>query len=62
MIDMAPQVVLDFWFKETPAESWFNGGTVFDQTIITKFGALHPQVALAFPRSHNQLNLIAWQV
>lgn len=38
---MAPQVVLDFWFKETPAESWFNGGTVFDQTIITKFGALH---------------------
>ncbi|MBM7709857.1 DUF924 family protein [Enterococcus lemanii] len=38
---MDPQVVLDFWFKETPAESWFNGGTVFDQTIITKFGALH---------------------
>ncbi len=41
MNEINPQIVLDFWFKETPAQNWFNGGDALDQTIITKFGAAH---------------------
>lgn len=41
MKEMTPQVVLDFWLKETPAQDWFNGGDALDHAILTKFGAAH---------------------
>lgn len=35
--------VLDFWFKETPSEKWFQKDVHFDQLIREKFLALHTQ-------------------
>ncbi len=33
--------VLTFWFKETPAERWFNADKIFDEQIRTRFSAVH---------------------
>ena len=37
MISDKAQIILDFWFKETPAEKRFKKDETFDQTIRNKF-------------------------
>ena len=37
MIPDKAQAILDFWFKETPADKRFKKDDVFDQTIRDKF-------------------------
>ncbi|NIY46366.1 DUF924 family protein [Cedecea colo] len=33
--------VLEFWFKETPAERWFNSDKILDEQIRSRFSAVH---------------------
>ena len=37
MISKKAQQILDFWFKETPAEKWFKKDDTFDQIIKDRF-------------------------
>ena len=37
MIPKKAQEILDFWFKETPAEKRFKKDEAFDKTIRDKF-------------------------
>jgi uncharacterized protein (DUF924 family) len=37
MINKKAQEILDFWFKETPAEKRFKKDETFDQTIRDRF-------------------------
>lgn len=38
---MSAQQVLDFWFKQTPPELWFDQNDALDQQIKQQFGDLH---------------------
>ncbi|MDR9778571.1 DUF924 family protein, partial [Rhizobium hidalgonense] len=38
---MSAQHVLDFWFKQTPPELWFEQNDALDQQIKQQFGTLH---------------------
>lgn len=40
---MAPDTVLDFWFKEARPEQWFKKDLVFDELIRTRFEQLFEQ-------------------
>jgi uncharacterized protein (DUF924 family) len=41
--------VLQFWFVETPRESWFRGGAAFDSVIQDRFGTLVSEVGRLSP-------------
>lgn len=42
---MQAQAVLDFWFKQTTPQQWFEQSDQFDQQIQQQFGNLHQQAA-----------------
>ena len=44
MAETTPDSVLDFWFKETPPEQWFQKSLDFDRLVQQRFG---PAVAAA---------------
>ncbi|GJL93983.1 MAG: hypothetical protein DHS20C05_03880 [Hyphococcus sp.] len=37
----AAQAVLTFWFEDTKPYQWFRRSAQFDQTVRTRFGAMH---------------------
>jgi len=39
------QDILQFWFEETTPEQWFSKDLTFDETIRTRFAAIHAQAA-----------------
>lgn len=43
---MDPQVVLDFWFKETEPSQHFKVSADFDALLTEKFGVIHRQATL----------------
>jgi len=37
--------ILQFWFEEATPQQWFSKDDAFDETIRTRFGAIHAQAA-----------------
>lgn len=42
---MNPEVVLKFWFEETPQKMWFTKDEAFDRSLQQRFGALHEKAS-----------------
>ena len=39
------QIVLSFWFEELAQKDWFKSSTALDETISSRFAAIHTQVS-----------------
>lgn len=37
-IDVRPEQILDFWFKETPPRQWWSKSEDFDRLVASRFG------------------------